>query len=772
MSLKSFCLKALEWLPTNARTANLKNKPLEAWDDSVIIKAAKGAMSLLRMAGSPRFMLRGKETVPLVEAAEGAQGSLNTDLAGFLKNFTGIITKIDERGDLLVQGQKLEQVYEPAKAIRLKDFLGGDIKVADLTASESSDFIPLKAELVRLANATDVGRITRARSTIFNIDMDLMTPIISKVFNPKNPASYAYEFSSIIPKQIFLKVLAGQSKEAVTASEFIRAAIPQLIKKEHFDPVIRMGRELLPNVVNPLEARYIATWMQRLAGKKTLAQQTVDSWINLARRVMGKEDFQISPSAQFSSYVTRNFYRGMMWMNPSMAALNLTQTINTFAKEGTLRTLGAIKTMTTKDGRLLASEARTLGQLDNFWRADAQNLMDKADHVGYFFFNNAEYWNRGVAFHAGLSRFLEKEGITMQEFIRMGSAGSKQAEHELYKAGMKVGLDAANETQFMYSIAHTSPMLNGPLGKLMASQFLSFPLRQSEFLINNWRSDNGKFLARYLAYTGVASSAAWYGAGLAIGKQVGGLGNIPEAKDLFDEGKYTDAFWATAAGFTAFLPDDFQIKRGFTPFNTVLLDTLNLPFSEEPEVAWARWGRDMSNIIPGMMQARRMSDAYLTYANNGKSFTPGSAGAGKLGSLLEGTSVPIGVSSIVKQMLGNDPSSFSGDLSKVDSSGFETAKSALGLRSVEAAKRSQVLETQRQGIAEIRSRRRALSDQALQALETGGNLAEIFQQGLDEGVFENQKDLERSLGAAFARRVQPKEVRQLKNAPRAFRDQE
>jgi hypothetical protein len=367
---------------------------------------------------------------------------------------------------------------------------------------------------------------------------------------------------------------------------------------------------------------------------------------------------------------------------------------------------------------------------------------------------------------------MESKGIkTLREFMELAKKDSKK-----FNEGMFSGINAANETQFLYSSVQQSPILSSAIGKLVGGQFTTFPIKQTEFLLKGIRQSPAAFTYRYLMYTGMASAFAHYGVGLAVGRELGGLGSLPIAFDFIKEGKTDEAIYMGTTGLFKYLPDRFTIGRGMTPFNSLLLDTLALAANpDDPHVAWARWGRSMMSTVPAGLALRRAAEAGMAgFVEQGKRFEPGSAGVGRIGSALEGTSVVPALNKIFGSYFTPWVSDkYTGRLAQKESPS-ELLKAGFGLRSREAQMRSEIMSSQKGEIAELRTNRLVGADRIVQALEGGKpeQFVQAMQQALSSGAFVDEDDLLKAMQAAMLKRVIPKDIRQLKNAPRAFKMQE
>lgn len=667
-----------------------------------------------------------------------------------------------------------EGVYKKEVADQFSAYMRGNTKTKDLPTEFRNSAAKVKQWVVDTYNETESFQNLKPRSKdgtmfdLWHLEEDVIEPTRKVLFDPNNPHFGMHGLTTMVPKEIPFKIIEKGSTRDVSGVDWLRAAVPMVTRKNQFDPVIKDLREAIPKL-SGLEGRYTDSLIRRLVGKKSAVNQTVDDMINTVSFATTGKELSISPSAKAATGIQKRFFDGIMLYNPGMAFLNLTQTLNTMGKEGLLPTLKGLAQFASKDGRFLASEKTFLGDMDKFYfrSADAGKLrqgLEKFEHVGYKLFNSAENFNRGLAFHVGLSRFMQENGVrTLEDFMAMRGTPA-------FREGMLAGMGAANETQFLYGVVNQSPYLTTPFAKLLGGQFLSFPLRQTEFMMKQLRQGNYLFFPRYMAYTGIASYAAYAGAGLAIGDQFGGAGAVPMAMDLLKEGRTSDAIYAASYGalkgtIGKFFVEGQSLKRGLTPFGGLLADTIALGMEGDPEQKWAQFGRSFSLLGPAMLETRRLIEGGLTqYVQEGERHKP----AG----LAQGLSIPTALSAAAKALFdqpipGIEPR-FTGALS-ANEEGVETLAKSFGFRTKEAEMADRVRSLNAQENVEIKGSMTELARGIAEALLTG--TPEQFTQALEaatsSGVFVSEQSLNASIEAAMQRQLLTDKERQDKRAPQA-----
>lgn len=726
-------------------------------------QATQGFQTLL----APDVFYKSEEGRALVPKMLEADQNTKLTVAKFVSDNEDILQVVDPVWDGAQKGR-----HDPEVGLALGDYLRGETKTEELPAALRNPFAKVKSWVVDRYNATDAFMKDRemigGERTKWGLEENVIDPTVKTLFNPDSPNAGMYGLVHFVPKEIPGKIIEQGSAKDVTGVDWLRAVVPMITRKNQFDPVIDAMREAIPKM-SGVESKYTEAMINRLVGKRSSLNQHVDNMIETARFAFGGAPLTFSPAAKVATGIQKAFFDGIMLYNPGMAFLNLTQSLNTMARDGLMPTLRGLQQFGTKLGRELASERAFLGDMDKFFfrKADPSKLKlgyEKFEHAGYYLFNNAEHFNRGLAFHTGLSRFMQENGVkSLEDFVAMRGT-------DTFREGMLRGINSANETQFLYGVVNQSPYMTTPLAKLMAGQFMSFPLRQTEFMLKQLRQGNTMFLPRYLAYTGLASAAAYYIGGLAIGDQIGGGGSVPIALDLAQQGKTSDAIWAAGSGMLKgtigkFAADPHSLTRGLTPFGGFLIDTLGLAMPGNPEEKWAKFGRSASLVIPAALEMRRLTEGALTkYVQEGERHKPKG--------LAEGIAIPVALSRMAKEMFDEPipgiPDRFTGSLSERETPAETLAKTA-GLRTRDAELASRIRGINAGENQEIHQGMTEMSGKIAQALLNG--TPEEFSAAMDEamksGLYVTEQSLHQSIESAMQQLMLTDKERQDKRAPLA-----
>jgi hypothetical protein len=763
------CIRGIVDMTGSEEAASMLKEPLNAWEDNVTFGTGVGRqlLTFIRPLMDAMFSDGGKRAAVLLD--EGSR-SLRLKLGG--KELPREAMKIiDPRGKFLDPGEKVEDFYRADSEKRVDAFFEGKLHPDALQGPERL-FIPIKAGIVddlEAAAQYSPNPSLKPRKP-FTINDDVKNPLIRHIQETQDARVHPYEFSNTFAKQMYVRGMLVKDPAAVSFSEWFGTMYPQIKKQAIFNPIMKEVVDLLPSMA-PAEQVRMQMVLNRLSGQKTYFQKVFDGIVDWARADAGKPKLDFSPSAAYALGMSRAFYRGIMWANPGMALVNLTQMINVAAKQGPMRTMeGAINFMS-KEGRELIrkSEARLFGEFHPYFTKDT--MMSRLDEsiFGYGMFNKAEYYNRGLAMHAGISEFMHKNNIeSLSKFMKLGKG--TDAEKALFASGIRHGIDAANDTQFLYSVVHQSPLLTGPFSKLFLGQLMSYPINQTEFLWRSIKNDPLYFAPRWMALTGAASLATYYGAGVVV-KGLGGGAMLPVAADMWKEGHEKDAVWAAAGGVLGFLPDDYALKRGLTPANGALIDTFNVLAAyekgDEAEItkATASMARSWATVIPAFVTARKIAEGLMTQIQQeGRRFEPGSVQAGAVGSAMEATGVIPAFNSLINSYLGGGipglPTEITGRLAQKETVG-ETIKTSIGLRSREAELRTRDVERMNAERNATISGRAEIAGQMALAMEKKDTAAfqQIVQQAIKGGMVRSPGDLKVMLSHALKARSMPKQAR-------------
>ena len=184
----------------------------------------------------------------------------------------------------------------------------------------------------------------------------------------------------------------------------------------------------------------------------------------------------------FARFVTTYEWIRTLGLNPRSALVNLTQRLNTAVWVGEKYAVQAQKMMFTdkKKADALFDKSGVAQEIPQVLMEGpiAPSLQGLRKITGVFF----DMVEKGNRQHAFLSGYLKAKAKGMAE-----------------DAAIKEGIKIVHKTQFRYGKLGMAKWTRGPGGK-MALQFLSYPMKQAQFLYDLYKKDRLAFL-RYAAYT-------------------------------------------------------------------------------------------------------------------------------------------------------------------------------------------------------------------------------------------------------------------------------
>lgn len=759
------------WVPVKG--ASLANDTRPVWQDTIEVGrgAGKGVFAVLGWIGEPRSSVLkdtflGRRIITIANWVDKNQRRANAE---FLRDFGPFLRKIDPQGRLLGELERVEDHYNPALEDEVWAYFRNKIKANQLSA-EAQPAIRLKAEFVaRMNKIPELRKLPRGKHQ-WTTDEDITQALVKGLYDPKRPNATAYDLINVVGKHTFMKLLRGNLDD-IRANEFIAVTMPQLVRKIEYDYGIDIIKDLSVGL-KPHQKDYAKLLLSRMSGEKTGLQTKIDNLVGQFVADIGGKPMTISPSARMSMAMSRAFYLGTMAFSPGIALLNLTQVMNPLLKYGEGATLRGIQNFAKKEGRFLAGEREFLSDLHPYYIRSAKpgtlgSALETFGHWGYYMFDKAENFNRGLAFHIGLADYLKKSGIgTLEKFISLKSAAPKSHQYKQYMGGMAYAMKAANETQFLYSLVHQSPALSGPIAKLLFGQFTSFPIKQSEFLLREAAKNPQWFLGRWLAYTGAFAGLAHVGLGIEMGRELGGAGSVPMAIELGRDGRIWDASMTAMGGIFRYLPGGFAFTQGLTPAGSLLGDLLGLMYKDDPDVAWANLGRTLRTLIPGGVQAGKIIEAAIVAGEpNYERYIPGGPGRGAA-NLLEASAIPVAIERAVESVFGvgvipGVEGRFTGSLARRETL-TSLGKQVLGMRPSDVQWESELYQSRRSEEAAGRRDVQAVADNIVQAML--GNQPERLNAAYAEagksGLFPTSQSLHAAISAAYRRHTMPRIERQ------------
>lgn len=365
--------------------------------------------------------------------------------------------------------------YEKASQ-EARDFLHNDFKknmsegeraAYDILSRKLTDYLPhlfgktelkemFEADIARiqkkLSKTTNANLITKYKNEIEAIEKAILNIEGGKLVNFRD-----------LPRDVFFRFFAerkgakGYSFDAVKAFE---SYVYGIARKIYDEPALRKSYEVYEKVSPEL---------------KPYTKELVNHYMGYEPR---------SRFNNFARFVTTFEWIRTLGLNPRSALVNLTQRLNTavwvgekYAAQAQAMMLGS-KEMRAKADEIFEKSGvgREIPQV-LMEGPVAPSLQGLRSITGVFF----DAVERGNRQHALLSGYLKAKAKGMSE-----------------EAAIKEGIKIVHKTQFRYGKLGMAKWSRNPGGKL-ALQFLSYPVKQAQFLYDLYKKDRLAFL-RFAAY--------------------------------------------------------------------------------------------------------------------------------------------------------------------------------------------------------------------------------------------------------------------------------
>lgn len=388
--------------------------------------------------------------------------------------------------------KNIAQITEWSKQVpkdasgRIFRYLDG--QAVDLAPKEKRVALEIKSSLEGWADRLGLPKEKRVSNYITHLFDD---QLIKKEFDE----DLAKIIGDKIPGQVydpFLESRLGAKgyKEDVWGA--LDAYVKRATRKVHMDRALER-LEVASRSLEDSQWKYVKQFADRVNMRPTDIDNLVDNFIKSTP--VGYRLGQ-RPTANITRTARRMVYRAFLGLNPGSAIRNLSQLSNTYAKLGEKHTIaGYMKLFSPQARKELVDEA----VLSNNFIQDrnlssTKKAMEKVDKGLFVFFDTAEKINRGAAYLGAKSKGLAM-GKTPEEAVEYAK-------------------EIVRKTQFNYDVVDTAAAMQSDLMKT-AFQLGTFPMKQSEFLIEMAKNKEVAGLLRYAA----AGMTFVYTIGQAIGME-------------------------------------------------------------------------------------------------------------------------------------------------------------------------------------------------------------------------------------------------------------
>lgn len=493
-----------------------------------------------------------------------------TGLLDYLRTPDRVLKKfgLGNEAENLVKAQRSYQVELPKEINRITEWAGRvpgaqssqaifkhlDGEKVTLTPQEMQVANEIKQYLSGWADKLDLPqdkRVSNYITHIFEKDM------IEKEF----PEELAKIIADKVPGSVydpFTEQRLGKQGYIEDVWRALDAYVKRGTRKVHMDPVL----ETVSKKANSLEEsqlKYLKAYIDRVNMRPTELDNLLD---NSIKQVVGYK-FGQRPTASLSRTGRRMIYRGTLGLNAGSALRNLSQAANTYSELGEKYTaIGYTNIIKNWN----SDELKRVGVLaDDFIQdrvlTSTKQAAEKMDNVLFSMFNFAEKVNRGAAYYGAKAKFL-KQGMTEGQAV-------------------EGALNLVRKTQFTFGAVDTPAVLQSDITKTLL-QFSSYPIKQSEFLLEKIGAKDWAGVARYtgatlvFAYTvGQALGMDWksifpsfrLGTPPSLSAPVTAVKTLMGGKDKY--GKPLD--WKDVAAETVkYIPGGVQAKKSYEGINAFI----------------------------------------------------------------------------------------------------------------------------------------------------------------------------------------------------------
>lgn len=369
---------------------------------------------------------------------------------------------------------KWSKEVPPQSGERIFNFLDG--KAIDLNTKEAKVAGEIKQYFADWADRLNLPKDARVTDYVTHLFDD---QLIKKEFDE----DLAKLITDKIPGQVYnpflLKRLNGKGYKTNVWTA-LDAYTKRATRKVHLDSVLetiqaKAGSSLeMANV--PVENyKYIQKYINHVNLRPTDIDTLVDNAIKSSP--IGYK-LGSRPTAVITRNARQTVFRAFLALNPASALRNLSQGANVYAKLGEKHTALGYAKLFSKNAR---REVANSGILDDGFIQDKQlnavkKTLEKFDKVGFAMFDAAEKINRGAAYLGGKSKALA-QGMNEEKAVEYAKK-------------------LVRDTQFNYDVVDAPALLQSDIAKTLG-QFGTYPLKQSEFLIEMAKNKEFAGLLRY-----------------------------------------------------------------------------------------------------------------------------------------------------------------------------------------------------------------------------------------------------------------------------------
>lgn len=380
------------------------------------------------------------------------------------KQYEGYVAELPKNIDKITAWSK-----EVPKDSNVKIFRYLDNENVDLTEKELKVALEIKDWLRQWADRLGLPQDNRIAEYITHIFDDQLIKKefdedLAKIITDKIPSSV---YDPFLQKRLGAK---GYKQDVWAALD---AYVKRATRKVYMDPALARLEEAGASMEKS-QWDYLKSYTDKINMRPSDFDTGVD---NSLKQIIGYKLGQ-RPVANISRTMRQMTFRGMLGLNVGSAARNLSQGVNTFAKLGTRYTATGYVSLFKKGS---FDELKNVGVLANNFVQDralsaTKKSIEKLDKGLFFMFDLAEKINRGSAYFGAKAKAL---------------AGN-MSEADAIDYAKKI----VRDTQFNYGSIDTPVAMNSDIAKIF-TQFLTYPVKQTEFLLGMAKNKEYMGIARY-----------------------------------------------------------------------------------------------------------------------------------------------------------------------------------------------------------------------------------------------------------------------------------
>ena len=363
------------------------------------------------------------------------------------------------------------------------------------------------------------------------------------------------------------------------------------LRKVHMEPTYQDMLDLGAQRGGHIQ-KYTDDFVHEAKGMPSTLDTLADRAEDMMAAAMGKT-WKLPRASRAGMAISSLYYSAMLAGNLNYLIQNIgTGILNPLSKFGALNTAEGMLRMATKEGRDMARASGVARQHERLFEGPMQEFAKFMAKAGP---EQSEFYVRGLSFHAALSNITKRSGKTWSQLVEEG----------LDQRALWEAVNSAEEVQHIYGFGGRSPFVGRHIGgtaRTVGSQFLSFPFKQTGFLLALAKEDPG-LVMRYFAYSGIMQRIVADQLNIDA-NDFTGLGYFPAPRAdrpiALAPGMELIASWmdVTAA---ANIGDDAEFERALSRFYDNALSAVPVlgPIRKSAEAAKRLNDGEVTRVIPG-----------------------------------------------------------------------------------------------------------------------------------------------------------------------------